>query len=110
MLRTARQIALLLIAAYTVALGAILGAAIYTANEIWFDLFKSGFLLLGGSLTTIIGYYFGSRGVQEAEQSAAIALREAEKSKKRADELAEKQIPTYDEVSLEEPTDEESEQ
>jgi hypothetical protein len=50
-------------------------AAIKTGDDgkVWTDLFKSGFLILGGGLTTIIGYYFGSRGTQEAQEVAEIA-------------------------------------
>ena len=52
-------------------------------DERWYELFKEGFLFLSGALTTVIGYYFGSRGTQEAEASAAIALREAKELKKQ---------------------------
>lgn len=31
-------------------------------GEVWLSLFKDGFLLLGGVFTTLIGYYFGSKG------------------------------------------------
>lgn len=30
--------------------------------EIWLSIFKDGFLILSGVLTTLIGYYFGSKG------------------------------------------------
>jgi hypothetical protein len=83
-----------------------------TANEPkeWFELFKEGFLFLSGALTTVIGYYFGSRGTQEAEASTAIALKEAkqlreqaEKERKNLESLRafiENQAPTNDEQSL----------
>jgi len=31
-----------------------------------FDLFKSGLILLGGSVTTVVGYYFGSETAGKA--------------------------------------------
>ena len=31
----------------------------------WIEIFKSGFLLLGGGLTTVIGYYFGTRSYEQ---------------------------------------------
>ncbi|WP_353776962.1 hypothetical protein [Winogradskyella sp. 3972H.M.0a.05] len=30
--------------------------------EVWLNIFKDGFLILSGVLTTLIGYYFGSKG------------------------------------------------
>ncbi len=32
----------------------------------WLDLFRDGFLILSGILTTLIGYYFGNRGSEAA--------------------------------------------
>ncbi|MEN8178112.1 MAG: hypothetical protein ABFS39_05770 [Pseudomonadota bacterium] len=76
----------------------------------WYELFKEGFLFLSGALTTVIGYYFGSRGTQEAEASTAIALKEAKQlrelvEKERKDlesmkDFIENQAPTNDEQSL----------
>ncbi len=58
----------------------------------------------------VIGYYFGSKGTQEAEASAAIAQKEAKRANQEAEEerkllseLQEMDAPTYDEMSLEEP-------
>ena len=112
--RTSKTIAYILLSIYGLCLLIVMIAAFKeqpSESSIWFPLFKSGFLLLGGALTTVIGYYFGSRGVQEAEASANIALREAEKAKdelekerKKAQELQEQLSPTYDELTLEEPT------
>ena len=31
-------------------------------GEVWLDIFKDGFIILSGILTTLIGYYFGSKG------------------------------------------------
>ena len=59
----------------------------------WLSLFKDGFLLLGGALTTLIGYYFGSKGSEAALQSAEKYAKEAEKLVFEMDEAA----PTYDE-------------
>jgi hypothetical protein len=61
---TARIIAFALIGVYGFALIGTMSIAAYqgvSANNPWLDVFKSGFLLLGGALTSIIGYYFGSR-------------------------------------------------
>ena len=80
-------------------------------SQLWFDLFKSGFLILGGGLTTVIGYYFGSRGIQEAESRVATAQQELDQARAElesqtsmVDELTEMQAPTYEEYSLEEPS------
>lgn len=109
--RTSKHIAYALLASYTLALMLIgIVAAFFKTSpndEVWLDLFKSGFLILGGGLTTIIGYYFGSRGVQEAEQRGAIALQEAQRANEEAErararvlELEELQAPTFEEASL----------
>ncbi len=34
--------------------------------EIWLNIFNDGFLILSGILTTLIGYYFGSKGSEMA--------------------------------------------
>ncbi len=121
--RTSKYIAFLLLILYSCCLLAVFYAAFNEAptnGKIWFDLFKSGFLILGGALTTIIGYYFGSRGVQEAEASLNVALREAEKAKEKAEEekrradaldeeIKEISAPMYDEVSLTPAPEEEEE-
>ena len=48
-------------------------------GEIWLSLFKDGFLLLGGAFTTLIGYYFGNRGSEQALANAETVKKEAEK-------------------------------
>lgn len=100
--RTTKRIAFILIGIYGVAL-VIIGvtAAVKPApeNQTWVELLKSGFLILGGGLTTVIGYYFGSRGVQEAQTSAQQARIEAEKAKEETQKL-EAVTPTLDEESL----------
>jgi len=59
----------------------------------WLSLFKDGFLLLGGALTTLIGYYFGSKGSEAALNSAEKYTKEAEKLITELDNAA----PTYNE-------------
>ncbi|MDT5062787.1 MAG: hypothetical protein QOH63_3246 [Acidobacteriota bacterium] len=108
---TAKTVAILLLVFYGGSLGAIALAAYKEQNPgAWFDLFKSGFLLLGGALTTVIGYYFGSRGVQAAERSAAFAVQEATKAGvekdralKQVEQAKEKESPTREDIPLEEP-------
>lgn len=46
----------------------------------WISLFKDGFLLLSGVLTTLVGYYFGNRG-------SDIALKQAEKVKQANEQI-----------------------
>lgn len=120
--RTTKCIAFLLLGLYAASLLLVLLAAIIiedpSSNRVWFDLFKNGFLLLGGALTTVIGYYFGSRGIQEAEMSASIAQQEAERRAREAEraradlekertKIKDLQSPTYDEVTFEEGLEEE---
>jgi amino acid transporter len=70
--RTSKRIAYFLIVVY----GFLLTGVFFVSwtidgdTNFWTELFKAGFLLLGGALTTIIGYFFGSRAIQEAEDSA----------------------------------------
>lgn len=61
--------------------------------QTWLSLFKDGFLLLGGALTTLIGYYFGTKGSEAALENAEKYTKEAEKLVSELDEAA----PTYDE-------------
>ena len=61
--------------------------------QTWLTLFKDGFLLLGGALTTLIGYYFGTRGSE-------VIIDKAEKYKEEARKLeltAEESAPTINE-------------
>ena len=113
--RTSKIIAFILLALYSLALVLIGVVAAMKedpeTSQLWFDLFKSGFLILGGGLTTVIGYYFGSRGIQEAEARAAAAQQELDQARTELDdqqskiaELTEMQAPTYEEYSLEEPS------
>ena len=50
-----------------------------TNDDKWLSLFKDGFLLLGGAFTTLIGYYFGNRGSEQALANAETIREEAEK-------------------------------
>ena len=101
--RISRTIAFLLIGIYGVSL-AIIGivAALKSSpgDEPWLELFKSGFLILGGGLTTVVGYYFGSRGVQEAQTSADEARKGREEEEAKRKKLEVSLRPTYDEDSL----------
>ncbi|UCE60721.1 MAG: hypothetical protein JSU63_03015 [Phycisphaerales bacterium] len=97
---TTRNIAYVLLALYGVALLFVgVTAALRGGDRVWIELFKSGFLILGGGLTSVIGYYFGSRGTQEAE--AAVKEAEAKVGELR-DMLrdVESQAPTVDEEVL----------
>ena len=77
-------------------------AACKTGEEAaaWIQLLKSGFLILGGGLTTIIGYYFGSRGIQEAQDMAEQARARAEEQQREFDEFKREFSPTSDEDAL----------
>ncbi len=90
-----RSIALFLLASYVVllALTGIVAAFRPLSDTAWVELFKSGFLLLGGGLTTVIGYYFGARETQEAVKS------EREAQQARGESITE-QSPTEDEDAL----------
>jgi hypothetical protein len=109
--RTTRIIAFALLALYALALlliGIVAAAKKDPeSSQIWFDLFKSGFLIMGGGLTTVIGYYFGSQGIQEAEARVATAQQELdqaraemEKQRLKIEEFTEMQAPTFEEDSL----------
>ncbi|MEM9023150.1 MAG: hypothetical protein AAGB22_05385 [Bacteroidota bacterium] len=74
-------------------------------NKAWMGYFQTGFTVLASALTSIIGYYFGNRGIQDAEKraqeadqsqaAAQDAKTQAEKHKETAerlfDELASRQ-------------------
>ena len=49
-------------------------------GEVWLGLFRDGFLILSGILTTLIGYYFGNRG-------SDAALKQVEEIKKENQKL-----------------------
>ena len=103
--KTARNLAYSLIAIYALGLVFSAIAAFYSKenSKLWLELFKSGFLLLGGGLTTIIGYYFGSRGVEEAQEVAQNAKRSYEERESDLSTVLEENSPTLDENSLEIP-------
>ncbi len=61
--------------------------------EKWLHVFKDGFLLMGGALTTLIGYYFGNRGSEAALENAENYTKKAEALMSELDKAA----PTYDE-------------
>jgi hypothetical protein len=62
----------------------------------WFALFKDGFLVLSGVLTTLIGYYFGNRGSDLAVQQIERIRDENEKLLSELRSFA----PTKDEEDL----------
>ena len=101
--RTTKYMAFLLMGLFSLSLFGVLIAAIFEdpINRVWFDLFKNGFLFLGGALTTVIGYYFGSRGIQEAEMKEREALKELEILRTQQ-KIAEEQrlSPTSEEMPL----------
>jgi hypothetical protein len=77
---TPRMLALSLLGLFSLTLGMAGAVAAYETSDMkkeWLDLFKSGFLLLGGGVTTVIGYYFGSRETRDAAQTAAASVRES---------------------------------
>jgi hypothetical protein len=107
--RTSRHIAYIFLGLYAVTLlfiGIVAAIKPPPSDQVWFDLLKSGFLILGGGLTTVIGYYFGNRGIQEAEERVANALQEVNIVKEKVEEKREramkleKEAPTSDEESL----------
>lgn len=59
----------------------------------WLDLFKDGFLILGGVLTTLIGYYFGNRG----SESALKQIEEVKKENERLLSSLDAMAPTIEE-------------
>jgi uncharacterized membrane protein len=108
--RTSRHIAYIFLGLYGITLlfiGIIAAIKPLPSGQVWLDLLKSGFLILGGGLTTVIGYYFGARGIQEADERVVNALEEVntlkeevEKEKLKILELNERLAPTADEESL----------
>ena len=101
---TARRLAYSLVIVYSAALLFTGGVAAYKSseqdNQAWLDLFKSGFLVLGGGLTTVIGYYFGSRGVEEAQKVAEDARKSFEETEADLEEARREFAPTPDEEAL----------
>lgn len=61
--------------------------------ETWLTLFKDGFLLLGGALTTLIGYYFGNKGSEAALNNAEKYNKETQDMLSQLDDAA----PTFSE-------------
>lgn len=87
---TTNKIAFIVLIVFSLLLSAVLFKAIYADNaeNIWFRAFKDGFLLLGGAFTTLIGYYFGSRGGDLALKDAERIGKEAQKLVEEFDEMA----------------------
>ena len=93
--QTTNKIAFLVLSIFSTLLLVVLIKAILSedANTIWFSAFKDGFLLLGGAFTTLIGYYFGSRG-------GDLAISEAERKEQKAAQI-EKQFENIAPTSTE---------
>lgn len=69
-LSTIRTIAYAMLAAFCIALVLIYATAISDLKlTAWFELFKSDFLLLGGTVTTVVGYYFGNRSAEQTQKA-----------------------------------------
>jgi len=106
--KMSRRLAGWLVGLFAAMLVAMFVAAVFLTDggesSAWLELFKSGFLILGGMVTTVIGYYFGHRTAEEAQDQAAHAIAgkaRAETQKQRLEE--ELAAPTFDESALELP-------
>ena len=98
--RSARLIAFLLVGFYGAGLLLIgLVAAFLDDTGNWLDLLKSGFLILGGTLSAVVGYYFGSRGIQDAERRARIA-EDAATQRIRGELLADTSYEEFDDEMI----------
>lgn len=77
---TAKMIAYSLISIFFIGLIGTGAVSALNNNSEWFNLFKDGFLILAGAITTIIGYYFGSKRTEIIESD----LRRVKKEKIKA--------------------------
>lgn len=77
---TAKMIAYSLIFIFFIGLLGTGAVSAVNNNAEWFNLFKDGFLILAGAITTIIGYYFGSKRTEIIESD----LRRVKKEKSKA--------------------------
>lgn len=75
-------------------------------DPFWTDLFKTGFLLIGGAFTTVVGYYFGNAGADDARRQADIATQAARDAEQHANQMVQEAneigngiAPTDSEVS-----------
>jgi hypothetical protein len=96
-----RRIAIILLSAYvgTLVFAGLVGAfKTSPADQAWVELFKSGFLLLGGGLTTVIGYYFGAKETQKAVDSERKA--QQQRAAGQPDATTTEASPTQDETIL----------
>jgi hypothetical protein len=82
--RSAAQFGLVVFVSFSLILVMVGAAAIALDSPTWFELLKAGFYVLGASVTTVIGYYFGSKGAQEREARALEREAEAEEAKDQA--------------------------
>lgn len=56
-------------------------------DKAWFDLLKSGLSLLGTAMTTVIGYYFGTRDVRAVERKLTEKTEEAKEANESVHQL-----------------------
>jgi hypothetical protein len=107
---TAKMIAYSLILIFFIGLlgtGAV--SAVNNNNE-WFNLFKDGFLILAGAITTIIGYYFGSKRTEIIESDLRRVKKEkmkAIKQRKAKEAALEDALGGSDDMNASEPPQEE---
>jgi len=90
----ANEIAKWLLASFVVSLVALLVVNVGIlwgtgdCDKAWFELLKSGLSLLGTAMTTVIGYYFGTRDVRNAERRLNEKTEEAKEAKESVHQLA----------------------
>lgn len=56
-----------------------------SAEKEWLEVFKTGYTLLGGALTTVVGYFFGNRNADKVSSAIDKADRITEDAKQTAD-------------------------
>jgi len=101
--KTAEKIAIFLIGVFAAILcfiGIVAATKEPAIADGWLDLLKSGFLTLAGALTSVIGYYFGSRGTQQAQEIATKSELELNKQMKELEEFKNRFSPSSNEVDL----------
>jgi len=57
-----------------------------SAEKEWLEVFKTGYTLLGGALTTVVGYFFGNRNVDKVSSAIDKADRITEDAKQTAEQ------------------------
>lgn len=89
--KTRNVIAFSILFVFSGLLIALLVVAYHEEKEVngWLDLFKSGFILLGGAFTTFMGYYFGAKSGENAMEQA---YQREKKTIEKEKELVEKEV------------------